>query len=405
MREDTRVVVVVGGGVLGVSAAVHLLRAGVGDVTLVERDTVAQATSGAGAGFVDPWAAGSASGSGAEEIALANYGIEFYRELHELRPESPYRRRGCLWMAWTEDDWPYVERWLTEGPPDACAVEPDEIERLTSGVVRASGVFRGVLRPSSAQISAERATKALAELFVAEGGTLKERMPLERLVVRGDRVTGVETAHGALDADVVVVAAGAWTNQVLAPLGVQLPYAPLVVSRIVTEPLGIPDTLPLLFLKADASGLPKSLWIREEEGGLMYGTNYDAPVRDSLLDGDLPERYDGFDLEGVLDVQRDAAKLTNAIPALGEYRNFRVRHGAPCYTTDGRALVGAVGDVEGLYVAAGCNEQGVTHGPGFGKVLADTIATGASELADIGVWNPLRFGDEPKSAREVAAAL
>jgi sarcosine oxidase, subunit beta len=404
MKTDASVVVV-GGGVLGSSAAVHLLNAGLTDVTLLERDGVAQATSSAGAGFVDPWAAGSASMAGREEIALANYAIDFYRDLNRTHPDSPYRQRGCLWMAATESDWPYVERWLTEGPADARAVEPAEIEALTSGVVRADGVFRGVLRPSSAQVSAERATRALAQELVVRGGTLRERTPVERILVEAGRVRGVRTAHGTVEAAVVVVAAGAWTNAVLAPLGVSLPYAPLVVSRIVTEPLRLPDTLPLLFLKAGASGLPKSLWLREEEGRLMYGTNYDAPVRDVLLDGPVPDRFDQLDVEGVLDVQRDAAKLANAIPALGAYRNFRVKHGAPCYTTDGRAIVGPVPGIEGLHVIAGCNEQGVTHGPGFGRVLADVITTGASELADIDVWSPARFDGAPATAREVAARL
>jgi glycine/D-amino acid oxidase-like deaminating enzyme len=404
VSKDIRAVVV-GGGVLGTSVATHLLRAGVRECTLVERDGVAQATSAAGAGFVDPWAAGSRGASGAEEIALANYAIAFYRELNAAHPESPYRQRGCLWMAKTESDWPYVERWLTNGPPDARAVEPEEIQRLTSGIVRADGVFRGVLRPSSAQISAERATRALAETFVAEGGDLRERTPVTDIRLEDGRVTGVETPHGRIAADVVVVAAGAWTNRVLEPLGVFLPYAPLAVSRIVTEPLDVPGDLPLLFLKANASGLPKSLWVREEEGRLMFGTNYEAPVRYAFIDTAIPDRFDQLDLEGVLDVQQGAAKLTDAIPALGRYRNFAVKHGVPCYTTDGRAIVGEIDGFSGLHVIAGCNEQGVTHGPGFGRVLADHITRGESDLADIGVWRPDRFDAALRSAQDVVARL
>ncbi|MBN9622883.1 MAG: FAD-binding oxidoreductase, partial [Actinobacteria bacterium] len=222
MCRETKVVVV-GGGVLGTSAAIHLLRAGVGHVTLVERDGVAQGTSGAGAGFVAPWSLGSPDECGAEEAALADYAIDFYRELNAARPEAPYRQRGCLWMAQTERDWPSVERRHTEGPADSRIVEPEEIEKLTGGVVRAAGILRGVYHPSSAQISAERATRALAALFAAEGGTLRERTPVRGLVVEDGRIAGVDTAHGRIEADRVVIAAGAWTNAVLAELGQSLP--------------------------------------------------------------------------------------------------------------------------------------------------------------------------------------
>jgi sarcosine oxidase, subunit beta len=404
MTSDLKVVVI-GGGILGSSAAIHLLRAGVGDVTLLERDGVAQGTSAAGAGFVDPWSLGSTDATGAEEAALADYAIDFYRELNAVRPEAPYRRRGCLWMARTERDWPSVELRLSQGPADARLVEPAEIEELTGGVVRAAGIFRGVFHPSSAQVSAERATKALAGLFAAEGGTLRERTPVSGLVVEDGRVVAVDSAAGRIEADRVVLAAGAWTNTLLADLGRGLPIAPIAVSRIVTEPLGLPGDLPLLFVKALDSGLKKSIWLREEDGRLMFGANYETPSRLTFVEDGVPERFDGVDLDGVLEVKRAAGTLTATIPALAEYETFRVKHGAPCYTEDGRAVVGALPGVENLYVMAGDNEQGVTHGPGFGRVIAETIVAGGSDLVDAEVWSPGRFESEPRSPREVAAAL
>jgi glycine/D-amino acid oxidase-like deaminating enzyme len=225
------------------------------------------------------------------------------------------------------------------------------------------------------------------------------------LVVEDGRIVAVDTAHGRLEADHVVIAAGAWTNTVLAELGQSLPIAPIAVSRIVTEPLGMPGDLPLLFLKALDSGLKKSMWLREEDGRLMFGANYGTPSRLTFIEDGVPERFDGIDVEGVLDVRRAAATLTAAIPALAEYKSFRVKHGAPCYTVDGRAIVGALPGVENLYVMAGCNEQGVTHGPGFGRVIAETITTGSSGFVDAEVWSPRRFDGEPRSPREVAAAL
>ncbi|MGP6170077.1 NAD(P)/FAD-dependent oxidoreductase [Microbacterium sp. A204] len=397
--------IVVGAGVMGVSAALHLLRAGA-SVILLERDSVADGTSGAGAGFVDPWTLGAPGGEGGfEEAAIADYGIEFYRSLHDLVPESPFRQRGLIWMAATEADWSYVEPRLTRGPADARGIEPSEIEEVTRGFVKARGVFRGVLRPRSAQISAERATRAAAQVFVNEGGDLRERTPALELVVKGGRIAGVRTSDEVIEADVVVVAAGAWTNRLLEPIGESLPIAPLVVSRIVTEPLGVPSDLPLLFIRAQATGLPRSYWLREEDGRLMFGTVYPTAARYSFVDQPMPDRLDQVDLDGVLEVRRGAEALAEAIPAVAAYRNMRLKHGTPGHTPDGRALVGALPGNENLYVLAGCNEQGVTNGPGFGRVIADLVMTGSTELADASVWNPARFGDAPRTARDVVTDM
>lgn len=396
--------IVVGAGVIGTSAALHLLRAGV-SVTLLERDGVGQGTSAAGAGFVDPWSLGAPSGSGGtEEAALADYGVEFYRSLHALEPASPYRQRGLIWMAATEADWPYVEPRLTEGPPDARAVEPAEIEGLTSGFVRAAGVFRGVLRPRSAQVSAERATRALAKVFIHEGGDLRERTPVTEVIVSAGQAHGVRTPAGVLEADVVIVAAGAWTNELVAPAGGFLPFAPLLASRIVTEPLDVPHDLPLLFIRSQATGMPRSYWLREEAGRLLYGTVYRTPARYALVDGALPDRLDGIDLDGVLAFQAGARAFADAIPAVAQHRNMRIMHGAPGYTADGRPLAGALEAVPNLYVIAGCNEQGVTYGPGLGRVIAETITDGAA-FVDGTAWNPNRFGTTLGSIRDVVASI
>lgn len=376
---------------MALSAALHLLRAGVA-CTVVERDEVASGTSGAGAGFVDPWTLGAPGGQrDLEEAALAEYAIEFYRGLSAQQPSLPYRQRGLIWMAATAEDWTYVEPRLTSGPTDAREISPAEVEEITHGFVKASGIHKAVFRPSSCQISAEKATKALAAQFVLEGGDLRERTPALSIVESEGRAVGVETAAGRIDADVVIVAAGAWTNELLERTGYTLPLVPHVVSRIVTEPLDVPADLPLLFIRGEASGLPKSVWIREENGRMMFGTDYETPARDTFETGPVPTRFDDVELDGVLEVQRGVQVFTDAVPAFGAYRNYRVKHGAPAYTPDGRAAVGALDGVEGLYVVAGCNQQGVTHGPGFGRIIADQVVSGTTDLADATVWNPNRF--------------
>src|SRR5690606_6231947 len=98
----------------------------------------------------------------------------------------------------------------------------------------------------------------------------------------------------------------------------------------------------------------------------LFGTVYDTPARYAFIDGPVPDRIE-VDLDGVLAMREGAWAFAEAIPAISAYANMRVRHGAPGYTPDGRALVGAVPAIAGLHVIAGCNEQGVTYGPGLGR--------------------------------------
>ena len=76
-------VVVIGGGILGCAAALHLLERGVEDVLVLERDGLAQATSHAGGGFVGRWGGGYVPAWGTQELALEAYGLDFYRSLAE----------------------------------------------------------------------------------------------------------------------------------------------------------------------------------------------------------------------------------------------------------------------------------------------------------------------------------
>src|SRR3954470_769054 len=96
-------VVVVGAGILGVSTAHHLLRGGARRVIVIDADTPAAATSGAGAGFVGLWAAGYAASFTETDLLLEQYGIDFYRELAARDPSVEVRTNGNLFLATTDD--------------------------------------------------------------------------------------------------------------------------------------------------------------------------------------------------------------------------------------------------------------------------------------------------------------
>ena len=110
---ETAGAIVVGGGILGCAAALHLAEAGVEDVVVLERDGIAQATSNAGAGFLAVWAAGHVHDAwGHEEAELERYALAFYRGLHEDGHDIGWRPNGVLWAALTEAGWDELPRAL-----------------------------------------------------------------------------------------------------------------------------------------------------------------------------------------------------------------------------------------------------------------------------------------------------
>jgi sarcosine oxidase subunit beta len=391
--------VVVGGGILGCCAALHLAEAGVGDVLLLERDDLAQATSSAGAGFVGIWAGGYLRPWKEEEIELERYGLDFCRRLADEGRDFDYKQNGNLWAATTQEAW---DRYVAviadhEAVPDRRVLRPAEVEEIT-GIVSAAAVVGGVLFPSGCQVSAPKATHAIARRFVERGGRVETRRPVDCVLADAGRVTGLDTSRGRIDADIVVLACGAWTNVLLRELGAFVPMVPLVRSRIVTEPLGVPPTMPTLMLQEF-----DFIWLREERGGLLWGSSYDGAPRRAFIEEDPPNRFDQLPLDGVLKVQRDGA--SRAIPVLGRYHSVTVAQAAPCYTPDLRGMVGGVPAVDGLFVVGGCNEAGITHGPGYGKLLAEHVVEGSGRLTDIDVFRLDRFGDSYRTGAEVVAGM
>ena len=398
--------IVAGGGVFGTAVALHLMREGAGQVVLLERDGVGEGTSAAGAGFIDPWAAGSNPHLGAEELAVEDYGLEFYARLAEEHPQVAHLRNGCLWVAIDDEQWERLTPILDYPSVRTDVLEPHEIGAVTE-LVRTDAVRRGVFHPDSGQVSAPGAAHAMAREFERLGGRLEERRPVVGLTIERGRVAGVDTNRGTIVSDRVVLALGAWSNQLLASHGVFLPMVPLVVSRIVTEPLGVPGATPPFFVPGVTEGEDEVgyLYLRGEHGRLLWGAHYGAAPRLMFIDGPVAARLDQLPLDGIRELQRAGERAAVVVPLLARYESITVAHGAPCYTPDNRSLVGAVPKLEGLFVLAGCNEMGVTHAPGFGRALAELIVHGASRLTSCQPWRPERFDGDVSTGADVLARI
>jgi sarcosine oxidase, subunit beta len=395
-------VVVVGGGVLGCSAALHLKLRGCGRVALVERDRIGTGTSSAGAGLLARWSAGFVQAWGDDEQELESYGLDCYRELSARGYELGYRESGTLFLgSHRATGQRSLLPLMRHGALDGRAVlTPGEVEQLTEGFVRASGVAGGVFDRRGGQVSAPEAARALARRFSELGGEDIEHEPVRS--IRGGGTDGfvLETETGLFTCETLVVAAGAWTNVILSAFGTWLPLVPLVATRLSTEPLPMPATLPAIQF---CDG--RRVYLRPDDGHLTWGCAYERAPRYAFVEDEPPYPLDGLSFDCVADMERASQQLAEAIPVLSRSRTARATHGAPCFTADLKPLIGELPSVPGLFVVAGDNYAGVTHAPGAGRLLAELVTDARDTSVDPYPYRPERFEDEYRNGAEVVSGM
>ncbi|WP_054310652.1 FAD-binding oxidoreductase [Mesorhizobium sp. 1M-11] len=386
---DNKHIVVVGGGIIGCSTAYHLLQSGVKKVTLLEANETGSATTSAGAGFVSHWSAGMFP-VGEEGLRLQQYGLDFYRMLHELGTEIGYRPNGTLIMALTpqgrED---FVNPVLNSpyAPKEMQDLNAGQIGEKMGGLIDPAKVHSGAYNPHGIQLDTKLALGALVKEIERLGGVVRNRTRVRKIDDAGGKVT-LETGGETIEADGVVVAAGAWNNEILAGLDWRLPLLRVLATRVVTDNRGLPSTLPTVQCRE------LRLWLRETFGAIMWGTGSHYIPLHRLEETELEpgQPHNGELMQSMVDHQM--ARLQEVFPPLRDSKIASWSQGVPCYTPDLGLMVGHVPGHANIVVVGGDNETGVSHGPGLGR-LATEILLDAPRFVD-----PRRFRIE-RYAREV----
>ena len=367
MTAERKHVVVVGGGIIGSCAAYHLLQAG-SKVTVLEAATLAKATSGAGAGFVAHWSAGMIP-MGEEGYHLQQYGIDFYRSLSNLGQEIGFRPNGTLIMALTEEGRETFVRGVLESP-----YAPKEMQDLTAeeigvkmqGLIDPSMVHSAAYNPLGIQFDTSLGLKVLAGEIARLGGDYREKNIV--LDIR-DHAGGVmlETNKGRIEADGVVLAAGAWNGELVKCFDWHLPMLKVLATRVTTDGRGLPSTIPTVQCRE------LGLWLRETFGAIMWGTGghyhpYHRLDEEWIAPGQPNVEKLMQDM-----VDGDLARLQEIFPPLRGSKVAAWAQGVPCYTPDRNLFLGPVPGTTNVVLAGGDNESGVTHGPGLGRLACELI--------------------------------
>src|SRR6476620_3926680 len=213
-------VVVVGGGVIGTSVAYHLTRLGWTDVLLLEQGTLSCGTTWHAAGLVGPLRATEAG------TRLVQYSAELYASLEaETGLATGYRNVGGVIVARTEERMVQLRRTAANAVAYDLPCElisPERAQELWPAMA-VEDLLGAIWLPGDGKVNPADLTQSLARGASQGGARVVERVRVTGYSVEGDRVTGVRTDHGDVEAEVVVNAAGQWAKALGDMVGVTVP--------------------------------------------------------------------------------------------------------------------------------------------------------------------------------------
>lgn len=366
-------VIVVGGGIVGASAAYHLAAAGAGEVLLLEReDALARGATGACAGgFRHQF-------SSEINIRLSQASVPMiarFSEEHGI-PVDVWRDGYLFLIRREEDRAPYAAAAALQRSlgVDARDLSPEEAGELVPGL-ETEGLLGAHFCPDDGIADPSALTQGYATLARRAGAAIRTGTEVVAIDAQGDRVRGVRTRDGVMEAPVVVNAAGPWAAALAATAGVDLPVTPVPRNVVVTSAFdGAPRRRTLVI---DAA---TSFYFHREGDGVLMGMgdpgerpSFDTKPDAAFIEGPL--------LETALRVFPPIERAGIASTWAGLYE----------MTPDAHPIVGEVPEVRGLYLANGFSGHGFQHGPIVGRLLAELIVDGAVRTVDIAGLGLQRF--------------
>ncbi len=381
-------VVVVGGGVVGVSALYHLAKKGLSDVVLVERKELTSGSTWHAAGLLPLFNMSYSVGQ------LHKYAVDLYKKLEEETGQNVgFSVVSNIRLASTKDRMDEYHQYAGVAQTigvDVKFLTPDEVKEIWP-LCRTDDLLGAIQHPEDGYIQPADLTQAMATGARNMGAEIYRNTAVVGIKQTKDGWV-VETDKGPIECEHVISCSGNFARQTGKMVGLDIPAIPVEHQYIVTE--AHPD-----ILKRKKEGLPEmgvlrdsdSRWyMREEAGGLILGPYEDgAPA--CYVDG--PSKDSEYELFQE-DLDRLAPHIEGAIhrvPAFGEVGVKKVYNGAICYTPDGNPIVGPAWGLKNFWINEG-HSFGITAAGGAGWQLAEWIVDGEPTVDMLGV-DPRRFGD------------
>lgn len=409
-------VVIIGGGIVGLTAALTLAERGV-PVVVLEKGFFAGEQSSRNLGWIRK------TNRAEDDVPLAVESDKLWAGMNKrVGADVGYQQAGIMFLGRTEKDMAGYERWLESIKHLHLGSElltPRQIDKMVPNGV---GKWKGALyTPSDGRAEPELAASAIANAAQKKGVILIENCAARTLITTAGRVSGVVTEHGEIQCDNVLLAAGAWSRRFLGNMGVRFPTLPLFLSVFKTNPLphipieiavGAPDFsfrkhIDGSFIMMQRGALDAPLTIDHIKigtqflGALKHGKDVMHVRLNSFFLEDLKlgrrwskNEITPFEKVRILNppinqsFNQDALNnLRQAWPAFHEAKIENEWGGVIDITPDSNPVIANIAKVPGLTVAIGFSGHGFGTSPAAGQLAADLVM-GTSPLIDP---KPYRF--------------
>ncbi len=400
-------VVIIGGGIAGMSAAWFLRAAGV-DVVVCEKGTVAGEQSSRNWGWIRQ------QGRDQAELPIVMESMRRWQEIADaVDRDIGYARHGALYLCENDAEMARHDRFMSFAPAYGLKTRRLSRREIEDLVVDCPPRWQGALfTPDDGRAEPALAVPAMARKLAADGVAVLEQCAALEIATRGRAVDGVVTEHGRIDAGTVLVAAGAWSSRLLRGLGIELPQLTVKASVARTAPM------PSIF-DGNASGSQIAFRRRLDGGYSVAMTDYLEvfPSIDHLrhLGAFLPllktsfaklrlrwpeVRIDGdYVATRTLDPQPSSAavarlrrRLVDRVPAFGGIEFVQAWSGMIDALPDVVPVLDRAQEFDGLWIATGFSGHGFGIGPAAGRIIADLIQANPVEY-DLSRFRLARFAD------------
>jgi heterotetrameric sarcosine oxidase gamma subunit len=363
-------IIVVGGGVVGASIAYHLALEGEKDVLLLEANRLGSGTTWHAAGLAN------CVRSTSTMTRLSMYGTELYSDLEKRSGiDVNWTRSGSFAIArhpGRVDELHYQKNVSAQMGVEATVFSPTEFSAVWP-LMSSADTLMGLYIPDDGHVNPGHAAIALAKLAHESGVIIVENARVESLLSSDDKIVGVRTARGDIEAEVVVLAAGLWTRDLARTAGAHVPLYAAEHIHVRSHPVsGVQSDLPVM------RDLDHHYYVRHESGSLLVGAfepeGISRPVGEISSAGfaEFPPNWEHFS-----SIQNYAEET---IPALKQAGYDRFLNAPESFTPDANFLLGETNEVRGLFVAAGFNSQGITYAPGVGREVARWVTSGVPQF-------------------------
>ncbi|MDT4940406.1 MAG: hypothetical protein QOJ34_495 [Pseudonocardiales bacterium] len=384
-------IVVIGGGVGGVSVAYHLAESGEPDVVIVERDELTSGSTFHSAGLVGQLRADPAL------TRMNMYSVELYRRLQQGDNPVGWTESGGIKVASSAERLDEIRRqisWARSYDLPLHEISPAEIKDRFP-LVDLEGVVGGAYLESDGYLDPSQLCYSLAAAARGLGVRIHQRTRVTGIDTAGGRVRGVRTDRGDIACEVVVNCGGMFAAEIGRLAGVRIPLLPMSHQYVVTEPFRgrSEPTLPtlrdpdlLVYFRQEVDGLVMGGYERDPAPWTTTGHDFDAIPPDfngRLLPDDWP-RFEEI-----------AGNAQRRVPVMADVGVRRLINGPEAFTPDNEFCLGET-PVAGFYVAAGFCAHGIAGAGGIGRVLAEWIVHGEPSM-DVSHMDVSRFGAQYRS--------